>query len=275
MSTEDKVASHYTHGSLERVILEALQASGRDIDHLHPRDLMGSDEFHLGWHEATMELARDLALRDGMHILDIGSGLGGPARTFATACRCRVDGIDLTPELVAVANALTMRCGLSDRASFRQASALALPFDSESFDAATVIHVGMNIKDKAKLFGEVRRVLRHGARFGVYDVMRVRRGEIRFPMPWAATRETSFVETPDTYRRLAADAGFLVEAEHDRSSLALRLSREMRDRAEKSGPPLLGPNAIMGPTGRERVGNLMTAVQAGLLAPIAVICRAQ
>jgi SAM-dependent methyltransferase len=274
MSTEDQVASHYTHGSLERVILEALAASGRDIDHLRPVDMSGADEFHLGWHEATMELARDMALRENMHVLDIGSGLGGPARAFATACRCRVDGIDLTPEFVEVANALTHRCGLADRATFQQASALALPFDADSFDAATMIHVGMNIGDKRKLFAEVRRVLRRGGRFGVYDVMRVRNGELHFPMPWAVTDETSFVEPPDTYRRLANEAGFVVEAEHDRSSLALRLGREMRERAEKAWPPPIGPNVIMGPSGRERIRNVMAAVQCGLLAPIAVICRA-
>ena len=122
-----------------------------------------------------------------MHLLDVGSGIGGPARTFADAFGCRVTGVDLTEEFVEAANALTRRCGLSDRVSFRQASALALPFADASFDAATLIHVGMNIEDKAGLFAEVRRVLKPDARFGVYDIMRVAEGEIPYPMPWAAT----------------------------------------------------------------------------------------
>src|SRR5262245_3285113 len=126
MNTEQRVAQHYARDGLEQAILAALEASGKDIHKLTASDLSGADEFHLGWLPATIELARELGLAQGMHVLDVGSGIGGPARYFASAHGCRVTGIDLTEEFVEVANALTKRCGLSDRVGFQQASALAL-----------------------------------------------------------------------------------------------------------------------------------------------------
>lgn len=274
METEQQVARHYGRSGIEQAILEALRASGKDIDHLAPGDLSGADEFHLGWQAATAELARDLGLGPDLHVLDVGSGIGGPARHFATAQGCRVTGIDLTAEFVEAAEALTRRCGLAGLVSFRQGSALAMPFPDSGFDAATLTHVGMNIADKAALFAEVRRVLKPGARFGVYDVMQVADGDLPYPMPWAATPETSFVETPETYRRLLEEAGFAVEAEHDRSELALRLGREMRERAAVEGAPPLGLHLLMGPATRERIGNVMATLERGLIAPVEMVARA-
>jgi ubiquinone/menaquinone biosynthesis C-methylase UbiE len=274
MDTEREVARHYTHGALERTILEALAADGKDVEALAPSDLSGADEFHLGWRAATTELGRNLGLGTGMHVLDVGSGIGGPARHFADVHGCRVTGIDLTEEFVEVANALTRRCGLAGLVSFRQGSALALPFEDAGFDAATLIHVGMNIEDKATLFAEVRRVLRPGAPFGVYDILRTGEGAIPYPMPWAETAATSFVETAGTYRRLLAAAGFEVEREEDRRGLALALGREMRENAARHGAPPLGLHVLMGPATPQRLGNVMASLERGLIAPVEFIARA-
>ncbi|HSK42074.1 MAG TPA: methyltransferase domain-containing protein [Arenibaculum sp.] len=274
MDIERDVAKHYTHGALERAILDALAASGKDIDRLVPDDLSGIDEFHLGWRVATMDLARELRLAQGMHILDVGSGIGGPARYFSQAHGCRVTGIDLTQEYVDVANALTRRCGLGDRVTFRQASALALPFADGTFDGVTLIHVGMNIEDKATLFGEVRRVSRPGSRFAVYDVVRAGDGDIPYPMPWAATAGTSFVEPPRVYRELLAAAGFEIESERDRREPVIRLGREMRENAARHGAPPLGLHILMGPAAAQRLGNVMRTLECGTIAPVAFIARA-
>jgi SAM-dependent methyltransferase len=274
MEAEHQVARHYGRSGVEQAFLDALRAAGKDVEHLAPGDLSGGDEFHLGGPAATAALAADLGLGRAQHLLDIGCGVGGPARHLAAALGCRVTGIDLTPEFVAAAEGLTRRCGLAGLVSFRQGSALAMPFPDGGFDAATLIHVGMNIADKAALFAEVRRVLKPGARFGVYDVMRMAEGELPYPMPWAGTPETSFVEPPETYRRLLGEAGFTVEAEHDRRELALRLGREARERAAAQGPSPLGPHLLMGPAAPQRVGNVMAAVERGLIAPIELVVRA-
>ncbi len=209
-----------------------------------------------------------------MHVLDAGSGVGGPARYFAEAHQCRVTGIDLTQEFVQVAGELTRRCGLSDLVSFKQGSALDLPFGDGTFDAATLIHVGMNIADKGKLFANVRRVLKPGALFGVYEVMRAGEGELPYPMAWAQTPETSFVETPETYRHLLTRAGFKLEGEDNWREFALTLAREMREKAEKSGMPPLNQQILMGSTFRERIGNVMATLERGTIAPVQMIARA-
>ena len=273
MDTERKVAEHYTHGSLLKTILDALKQMGKDPERFAAQDLATGDELHLGWLPATIALAKDLGLAPGMHVLDVGSGIGGPARYFADAHKCRVTGIDLTEEFVATATDLTRRCGLSDLVAFRQGSALDLPFGAGTFDAATLIHVGMNIKDKAKLFGQVRRVLKPGALFCVYEVMHAGEGDLPYPMPWALTTETSFVETPETYRRLLSAAGFKVETEENRRTFVLDQAREMRAKIEKDGMPALNQHALLGPTARERLGNVMTALERGAIAPIEMIAR--
>ncbi len=274
MSTEEKVASHYTHGSLETAILQTLLADGKDIDNLRIRDLAGVDEFHLGRHAATVELARDLDLAAGLRLADIGSGLGGPARHFADAYGCTVSGIDLTEEFVRVADSLTVRCGLADQVSFQQGSALALPFESGSFDRATLIHVGMNIEDKARLFAEIRRILKPGSRFGLYEIMQMREGMLPYPMPWAMEPETSFVCSPDVYRHLLDEAGFAVEQEQDRSALAIRLVHEARARAAAGEARDQGFRTLMGPRAGERSSNVNMSVEGGLLAPIEMIAIA-
>lgn len=279
MDIEGAVASHYTQGSLERTLFSALEAAGKDPDRLVTGDLAGIDEFHLGWAAATEELAEDLGFTHAMHVLDVGSGIGGPARHLAEALGCSVTGIDLTAEFVAVAEAVTRRCHLSGRVSFVQGSALALPFEAASFDGATLFHVGMNIADKDSLFREIRRVLKPGARFGVYDIMHQGQthnglGELPFPMPWAMSSATSFVEPPSRYRQALAQAGFSLELERSHRDLALKLGREMREKVARDGPSPLGPQVLMGENAPLRIGNVMSALADGLIAPIEMIARA-
>jgi hypothetical protein len=106
-----------------------------------------------------------------------------------------------------------------------------------------MLHVGMNIEDKRKLSSEARRVLKLGGIFGIYDVMRESsEGDLRFPVPWAASAETSFVESAATYRQLLEGADFQVQSECNRREFAIEFFNQMRARAAQSGgPPALGP----------------------------------
>lgn len=274
MGADHEIATHYHHGTLEEAILSALTESGKDIDALTALDLTPVDEFHLGWLPATTALAEDLAFGEESYVLDIGSGIGGPARIFAETRGCRVLGIDLTPEYVDVAAALTRRCGLDGKVTFRQASALTLPFADATFEGAILLHVGMNIADKRRLFAEARRVLKPSGRFGVYDVMRIAEGEISYPTPWAASVKTSFVETARTYRDLLTEAGFFIESEQSRRDQALEIWHEMREHREKHGPPALGLHILMGPQAPRRLGNVISALEQGVIAPVQILARA-
>jgi SAM-dependent methyltransferase len=269
-----RIAEHYTHGALEQVILDALRAAGKDPDHLTPDDLAPVDEFHIGGRQATIDFAAELGPPRGAALLDIGSGLGGASRYFADALGCRVTGIDLTAEYVRVADALSRRTGLGALVSYRQGSALSLPFEPGTFDGAYMLHVGMNIADKPALFAEVRRVCKPRGLFGIYDVMRERDGDLTYPVPWAASPETSFVETASTYRRLLSGAGFDVVKARSRREFAIEFSRQLRARLAQSGPPPVGLHILMGATSPQKIANVVSLLEQGLIAPTELICRA-
>lgn len=273
MEIEQAVAQHYAHGSLEQAILNALAAAGKDLNHLTPKDLAPVDEFHIGGRQATAAFAQAFGPRPGMRLLDLGCGLGGAARYFASEHGCQVTGIDLSGEYVAVANALAAWVGLGERVSCQQGSVLALPFAAGSFDGAYMLHVGMNIEDKARLFSEVRRVLTPGGVFGIYDVMRLAAGELHYPVPWTSSAEVSFVADAESYRRLLVAAGFEVVKERDRGDFALEVFAQMQARGAAGTPAPLGLHIVMGESAGQKVKNMIGDIGAGLIAPIEMICR--
>ena len=274
MEVEQAVAAHYAHGSLEETILDALAAAGKNPNQLAPKDLAPVDEFHVGGRQATLAFAQQFGLQPGMRLLDIGCGLGGAARYFAHEHGCSVSGIDLSTEYVNVANALAARVGLDERVSCEPGSALALPFEAGVFDAAYMLHVGMNIEDKARLFAEVRRALKPSGLFGIYDVMRLAEGDLSYPVPWASGPESSFVADAASYRRLLEAAGFEVVKERNRRDFALEVFAQMRARAAGGPPAPLGLHIVMGPSAGQKVKNMIADIGAGLIAPTELICRA-
>ncbi|MDE2074344.1 MAG: methyltransferase domain-containing protein [Alphaproteobacteria bacterium] len=274
-SIEQSVARHYAHGALEQAILGALAATGKDIAHLQPGDLAPVDEFHIGGRRATIDFADQMAIAPGLHLLDIGCGIGGASRYFAHERGCRVTGIDLTEEYVRTAQSLARRVGLEGQVAYRQASALAQPFEAASFDGAYMLHVGMNIEDKAALFAEVRRVLKPGGIFGIYDVMREKDGALGFPVPWAGTAETSFVEPAARYRAALEAAGFAVEKERSRRDFAIEFFHKLRAAAAQgSGPAPLGLQIVMGQTTPQKIANTIDNLERGLISPTELVARA-
>jgi ubiquinone/menaquinone biosynthesis C-methylase UbiE len=268
---QQQVSSHYSSGSLEQTIFAALLAAGKNVDQLRSEDLSGIDEFHLGGLEATQELASFMHLHPGMHLLDVGCGIGGPARYLAES-GCHVTGVDLTPEFIRAAQRFTRLVKLESQATFVEASALALPFDSGTFDGAYQIHVGMNIADKAGVFREVARVLKPGARFAIYDIMRTGDGPLNFPVPWARQADTSVLATPDEYRRALQDAGFQIEHERERRQYAIDFLNRMRALPE---PPVLGVHVLMGELAPLMMQNVTAPIVSGVIAPIELVAVAQ
>ena len=272
MNIEQQVANYYTREKLEDKIVGLLRTAGKDLDRLSPEDLAPIDEFHLGGREATQAFADFMHLRPGMHLLDVGCGIGGPARYFASR-GCQITGIDLTEEFIRTAEGLTRRVKLDQAAKFRQASALDLPFASATFDGAYTIHVCMNIADKAGVFREVKRVLKPGARFAIYDIMRTSDSPLAFPVPWALTSETSFVASVDDYRQGLQAAGFRIDHHRDRRQFALEFMQRMMAQFA-SGPPALGVHILMGEQGPLMLKNVNTAIASGALSPVELVAIA-
>jgi SAM-dependent methyltransferase len=270
MSLEQSVSQHYTHGDLEGALLEALQRAGKDLDKLTYADLAVVDEFHIGGRPATRALGEQIDLPAAARVLDIGCGIGGPARFFAAERGWQVEGIDLTAEYVAVAQALSRRVGMAEAVSVRQASATALPFADASFDGAYMLHVGMNIADKKSVFAEVRRVLKPGGAFGIYDAMRESDRPFAYPVPWSSEPATNHIEPPDAYRSALAAAGFAVVKERNRRDFALQ---SMQRRSAQAGQPI-GLPVVMGATAAQKLANKRAMIEGGGFAPYEIIARA-
>lgn len=268
MSLEQSVSQHYTHGNLEGALLAALQRAGKNLDTLSYTDLALVDEFHIGGRPATRALGDQLDLPEGARVLDIGCGIGGPARCFASERGWRIEGVDLTAEYVEVATALSQRVGVD--ASFRQASATALPFDDARFDGAYMLHVGMNILDKPAVFREVRRVLKDGGLFAIYDAMRQSDGAFIYPVPWSCEPTTNYIATPEAYKAALSAAGLTVVKERNRRDAALQA---MQRRIEQTGQPI-GLPVVMGATAAQKVANMRNMLERGVFAPIELIARA-
>jgi SAM-dependent methyltransferase len=269
---EQGVSQHYAAYDVLARIKEGLKAIGHEGSRVPPEAIKPVDEFHIGGAEATMALLARLDL-DGKDVLDIGCGIGGPARTMASHSSARVTGIDLTPQFIETARALSIMTGFGERVHFEVASATALPFADGTFDVATLLHVGMNIPDKAGLFKEAARVLRRQGVFAVYDVMRVGEGGLQFPGPWAEQEKLSALETPDVYRDAAGAAGLQLEVEENRSAVALDFFARIQAQVSSAAPSPLGLHLLMGPTVKDKMTNMIAAIRAGSIAPVQMFFR--
>src|SRR5215469_3459934 len=125
----DGVREHYRATGLTERLKTALATFGPEGQRLTPQQLAAVDQFHTRGLAATAELARLADIAAGMRVLDVGSGIGGPARFLAATYGCHVTGVDLSESFVEAARYLTERSGQSDRVLFKAASALGLPFD--------------------------------------------------------------------------------------------------------------------------------------------------
>ena len=181
-----------------------------------------------------------------MRVLDLGSGIGGPARTLASKIGCTVTGLDLVADYCRAAQRLSWLTGLDDRVRFVCGSALAAPFADGSFDVLWTQHAAMNIADKPALYAEAFRVLRPGGRFVVYDVLQAEGGDVHYPVPWANDPSTSFLATPEEMRELLTAAGFEITSEVDSSDESLVWFQQVRARIERDGPPPVTFAAFLG-----------------------------
>ncbi|HEY8291267.1 MAG TPA: methyltransferase domain-containing protein [Thermomicrobiales bacterium] len=264
------VSAHYTAGDLGERLLAALQATGKNLDALTLDDLTPIDQFHLGGKSATLRLIARAGFRPGMHLLDIGGGLGGPARTLATEAGCTVTVLDLSEEFCRVGAMLTARTGLTDTVTFQHGSALAMPFADGSFDAVWTQHATMNIADKERLYAEIHRVLRPGGRFAMHDVMAGPNQPIHFPVPWAHDASISFLHSAEAVRASLADTGFHALAWVDEGPIILAALQKQATISTINGPLPLGIQLVIGPqfltmlenVGRNLQEDRMTIVQA-------------
>lgn len=273
MSDAAAITRHYSSAGIADQVLSALRAASGPKTPVTPESLAPFDHFHGRGLAATREIAARLAPGPGERLLDIGSGIGGPARWIAATFGVEVTGIDLTPEFCAAAEALNAATGLAGRVHIIHGSALALPAPDASYDAAYSQNVIMNIADKPLFYREAFRVLRPGGRLALSNLCAGPAGEPWFPVPWASTPDTSFLATPESMKADLAAAGFEIVDFRDVTPELLEAHRRFRDRPGESSRPRIAVEVLMGKRAPEIQRNSIRTIEDGRALAIEALAR--
>lgn len=250
--TVDIARAHYNATGVTAKIRDALAKIAPEDQRLTVGELAAMDQFHTRGMLATKDLAAMTPIGPITRVLDVGSGVGGPARFLAATFGCHVTGVDLSENFVDAANYLTERCAMENSVSFQVGNALDLPFEAASFDLVFLQHVAMNIEDRAGLYAEIARVLTPGGRLATYDVT-LKAGDVHYPNPWARNASASFLLTEDETRAALIAAGLDPIAWRDDSEVALGWFATLTAGGPPAGPTLA---VVLGPDFPTLTGNL-------------------
>lgn len=225
-------------------------------------DIAGVDEFHVRGAEVSRELVQEADLAN-LNVLDIGCGIGGPARMLAADYGCKVTGVDISPEFIRTAKKLSELVGLGNHTEFIVANALNLPFADGSFDAVWTQHVQMNIRDKAKFYSEIKRVLTDKGLLIYYDIFNQNGQDVSYPVPWANDASISFLGSIRNMETILKDLGFARVKITDQTQKATDFLLGLFEKLKKNGPPKLGLNVLMGNSTKEKLGNILKGLEEG------------
>ncbi len=272
-SPTTSIADHWADRDVYGLIVSALEQASKPLDSLTVEDLAPVDHFHARGFPATVDLADRLPVKAGDHLLDIGCGVGGPARYFAKRFGCKVSGIDVTGPFVEAATKLTSLLGMDDRVFIEQGDGERLPFDDSSFDGAYAQHVTMNVADRPRFFGEAWRVLKPGGFFALTEHGLGPTGNPHHPLPWSEDGTGEFLVTPQETRELLVAAGFVDIESEDTGPKYLAAYRAALERADRGEVPALGLHVLIGPTAPEKMRNSARNIEEGRTHPVQAVCR--
>ena len=266
----DPIRDQYRASGLMERIRTALAAFGREDQLLTPEQLSALDQFHSRGLAATVDLARLAGIHKDMSVLDVGSGVGGPARFLSATVGCKVTGVDLSEAFVEASRYLTERTGQGARVAFQAASALDLPFERAGFDAVLLQHVAMNITERSRLYQEIRRVLKVGGKFATFDVVS-NGGEPHFPVPWARLPSMSHLMTAAGTREAVEASGFRTLVFQDDTASVADWFGKMRANGLPPSPNLA---LLMGPDFPQLAANLGRSLMEGRVGILTAVFEA-
>ena len=254
LSYSDNVQSHYFVSDLYNNILDKLKSIGVDLNDVKRTDLSSVDEFHVRGLEVSKELAQYIT-SSNLKVLDVGCGLGGPARMLADEKSCTVTGLDLSQEFIDTAKALSKLVNLDSKTTFLKGDALALPFERNSFDIVWTQHVQMNIFEKKKFYSEIFRVLKTGGKFLYYDIFKSSDNDINYPMPWASRQDLSHLINIAELEKILNSIGFNSFSKKNQTDAGLGSIKQMLSHIKEFGPPIMGLNVLMGKDTKQKILN--------------------
>jgi SAM-dependent methyltransferase len=207
----DSIVHFYeTHPINEQQILHDLARDGVALDGLTEAALQDYDQDHFGGLEAVDVLADKAGIGRASHVLDVCSGMGGPARYLAYHRGCRVTGLDITASRHAGAIRLTGMVKLEHLVGFRLGDALDMPFADATFDVVIGQEAFAHVPDKPRLIAERARVVKPGGVIAFTDILR--RSALAPEAHGRLQREMTFLglESLEGYGRLLAENGCTV-----------------------------------------------------------------
>lgn len=273
MTNEKAIADHWGRGDVYALIVSALGKMSKPLDAVTLEDLAPVDHFHARGLAATVELADRLAIKAGQHIVDIGCGLGGPARYMAKRFQCKVSGVDITQPFVEAANRLTALLRMEHQVTIQHGDGQRLPYGDALFDGAYTQHVTMNVADRRMFFAEACRVLKNGAFFALTEHGLGPKGDPHYPLPWSADGSGAYLVRPSETRALLEAAGFEDIVLEDTGAKYVAGYKTMIEKAEKGVLPPLGIHILMGETALQKSRNAARNIEEGRTHPIQLLCR--
>lgn len=273
MTNEKAIADHWGRGDVYALIVSALGKMSKPLDAVTLEDLAPVDHFHARGLAATVELADRLPIKAGQHIVDIGCGLGGPARYMAKRFQCKVSGVDITQPFVEAANRLTALLRMEHQVTIQHGDGQRLPYGDALFDGAYTQHVTMNVADRRMFFAEACRVLKNGAFFALTEHGLGPKGDPHYPLPWSADGGGAYLVRPSETRALLEAAGFEDIVLEDTGAKYVAAYKTMIEKAEKGVLPPLGIHILMGETALQNARNAARNIEEGRTHPIQLLCR--
>jgi len=243
-----------------------------DPDNLTLDQTSTFDEFHIGGATATEYVLSKLDIQPNSQVLDVGCGIGGPARHIASVTGTHVTGLDLTPGYIEAAIALSRSTGMEQQTSFEVGNAIDMPYEDSVFDTIISFHVAMNIEDRATLYAEIYRVLADDGTVCLYDILQTNDEQPIYPVPWAASSKTSFLLRVDQTRDALERAGFEISLIEDRSQAAIEFFKKIAQQSQ-SAPSPLGFKLLMGDEAPVLLGNLRTSFEQGSIKPMLIVAK--
>lgn len=273
MTNREAIQEHYSFADFKSRIEQALEKAGITTTPVEWSKLAPLDQFHIRGLVASKELAEALGVQPNEKILDIGAGMGGPARYLSAEFKCDVTGIELNQTFVEVANLLTEKTAQTDHVRFIQADATKLPFADNTFDHAWMQHVSMNIPEKTELFASVCRVLKPKGCFALYEVLSGSGEELFYPVPWASDSHLSFLASETEMGDAIKSGGLTMVSFKDLSAECLPWLENRESEQTPSGPPAISLGNAIGAGFKEMVGNVIHNLRANRIRVCQIIAQ--
>ena len=250
------IEQHYHKEGLFEDIMDRLKDQEIDLSSVKRTDIAGVDEFHVRGAAVSKELAKMIDL-NGLKVLDVGCGLGGPCRMLADEFNCNVTGIDLSNEYIRTARKLSELVKLHNKITFVIGDAVSLPFDDGSFDAIWTQHVQMNIPDKKRFYSEINRVLKPGGHFLYYDIFKNNDIPVEYPMPWASSSDHSFLIKSNEMDVILNELSYKRLSVTNQTKAGIEFFESLVAKLKEFGAPKMGLNVLMGESTKPKLLNLL------------------